>query len=117
MVATDHKPLLKLLGDRKLEDIANPRLVNLKEKTLRWKVDIIHVPGKIHFGRDTLSRREVTAALIHLVEDSKEDSRERTRDMEAGLEAMVASAMPNPISWQQLREAVGRDKTMTLLAE
>ena len=32
-VATDHKPLLKLLGDRHLEDIPNPRLLSLKEKT------------------------------------------------------------------------------------
>ena len=32
LVATDHKPLLKVLGDRKLEDIDNPRLAKLRKK-------------------------------------------------------------------------------------
>ena len=31
-VATDHKPLLKVLGDRQLCELENPRLTNLKEK-------------------------------------------------------------------------------------
>ena len=113
LIATDHKPLLKILGDRKLEDIANPRLLNLKEKTLRWQFDIQHVPGKIHIGPDTLSRREVTAALVNLVGAVEPDSWEKTRDFEA----MVAAAMPNPISWQQLRDAVAKDKIMIMLAE
>ena len=35
-IAVDHKPLLKIFGDRSLEDIPNARLRNLKEKTLRY---------------------------------------------------------------------------------
>ena len=46
IVAVDHRPLLKVLSDRKLEDIKNPRLFNLKEKTLPFKFKIIHIPGK-----------------------------------------------------------------------
>ena len=45
IVATDPKPLLKVLGDRKLENIDNPRLRNLKEKTLSFRFKIIHVPS------------------------------------------------------------------------
>ena len=45
IVAVDHKPLLKILGDRSLEDISNNRLRNLKEKTLRYKFHILHVPA------------------------------------------------------------------------
>ena len=33
-VATDHKPLLKVLGDRQLCEMENPRLTNLKEKAM-----------------------------------------------------------------------------------
>ena len=33
IIAVDHKPPLKLLGDRSLENIPNARLRNLKEKT------------------------------------------------------------------------------------
>ena len=57
IVATGHKPLVKILGDRKLEDIDNPCLLKLKEKTLRWQFQIQHVPGKIYIGPDTLSRK------------------------------------------------------------
>ena len=68
IVATDHKTLVKILGDRKLENIDNPRLLKLKEKTLRWQFQIQHVPGKIPVGPDTLSRKEVTACLVQLGE-------------------------------------------------
>ena len=45
IVAVDHKPLLKIFGDRSLEDIPNSRLRNLKEKTLRYRFRVTHVPG------------------------------------------------------------------------
>ena len=56
IVAVDHKPLLKILGDRSLEDISNNRLRNLKEKTLRYKFHILHVPGAKHKAADAMSR-------------------------------------------------------------
>ena len=49
LVLTDHKPLCKLLGDRILSEIQNPRLLRLKEKTLRWWFRIKHCPGKQHY--------------------------------------------------------------------
>ena len=45
IIATDHKPLLKILDDRPLTEITNRRLLNLKEKTLSYAFSIIHVPG------------------------------------------------------------------------
>ena len=36
VVVTDHKPLTKLLGDRRLDEIDNPRLFRLKRRTLMW---------------------------------------------------------------------------------
>ena len=56
IVTIDHMPLVKLLGDRKLEDIGNPRLCNLKEKTLPFKFKIIHIPGKLHKAPDAISQ-------------------------------------------------------------
>ena len=123
IVATDHKPLLKVLGDRKLEDIDNPRLLNLKEKTLNWRFKIIHVAGKTHIGPDTLSRKEVTQAMVNLLADTREmvamldsDSDNDHEDIDTHIEAMVAANVPNPITWQQIRDEVGRDKTMVMLA-
>lgn len=48
IIAVDHKPLLKLFGDRSLEEISNARLRNLKEKTLRYRFRMVHIPGVKH---------------------------------------------------------------------
>ena len=56
ILAVDHKPVLGLLGDKYLEDIENPRLQNLKEKTLRYSFEVVHVPGVMHKGADAASR-------------------------------------------------------------
>ena len=45
MIAVDHKPLLKIFGDRSLDQISNPRLRNLKENTLRYHFKMVHIPG------------------------------------------------------------------------
>ena len=39
-IQTDHRALVKLLGNKRLEDIDNRRLVNLKEKTMAWNFSI-----------------------------------------------------------------------------
>ena len=40
-----HKLLLILLADRALNQIPNPHLMNLKEKTMRYRIRITHVTG------------------------------------------------------------------------
>ena len=62
IIAVDHKPLLKVFGDRDLDKIPNPRLRNLKEKTLMYKFGIIHIPGFRHAATDAISRRPVRPA-------------------------------------------------------
>ena len=57
IVAVDHKSLLKIFGDRSLEDIPNSRLRNLKEKTLRYRFRVTHVPGMKNKAADAMSRR------------------------------------------------------------
>ena len=47
------------MNDRSLSDIQNRRLENLKEKTLYYIFDIVHMPGKKHLGPDTASRYPV----------------------------------------------------------
>ena len=56
IVAVDHKPLLGILNDKSLADIDNPRLLGLKEKTLWFNFDVVHVPGREHCGPDYISR-------------------------------------------------------------
>ena len=56
IIAVDHNPLPKLFGDRSLEEISNARLRNLKEKTLRYKFRMVHIPGVKHRAADAMSR-------------------------------------------------------------
>ena len=57
MIATDHKPLVKILGDATMDSIKNPRLFSLKERTLPYKYTIKHIPGTKHAAPDACSRR------------------------------------------------------------
>ena len=57
LIVVDHKPLTKLLGDRTLDEISNPRLFRLKEKTLPWLYKIAWLPGKDNHFSDATSRR------------------------------------------------------------
>ena len=56
-VATDHKPLVKLLGDKGLDTISNPRLFRLKQRVGLWKFDIIHCAGRTNYFADATSRK------------------------------------------------------------
>ena len=59
LVAVDHKPLLKVFGDRSLAEIPNNRLRNLKEKTLRFRFTMTYISGIKHKATDAISRRPV----------------------------------------------------------
>ena len=54
-LVTDHKPLVKLFGDKELRDILNPRLLAMKEKTLIYSFNMKYLPGKKN-PADFLSR-------------------------------------------------------------
>ena len=56
VLVVDHKPLVKLLGDRYLDEIPNMRLLRLKEKTLPFRFRVIHRPGLMHKVADYASR-------------------------------------------------------------
>ena len=55
-VVVNHKPLLKILGDRSLEDLSNTRLRKLKEETLQYRFKMVYIPGVKHRATDRLSR-------------------------------------------------------------
>ena len=76
MILTDHKPLLKLLGDRTLDEFHNMRLFRLKERTLLWRFRVQHRPGKEHFVADTTSRYPLTTPDSHKDEVDGEDASE-----------------------------------------
>ena len=139
IVATDHKPLLKILNDRSLTDIGNRRLLNLKEKTVGYRFTVIHVPGKKNLGPDAISRHpsgqskrlqlpgEATDAdtsisknvschdalpiLFQLSEDT--DTADDNSTVVAATCAL--NAVTNVVTWDMVREATASDPTFISL--
>ena len=75
IVVTNHKPLVKILSDRKLDEITNDRIFRLKQRTLPWSFKIHHMRGKTNLAAEATSRYP-SAATIGLLtsEDHMEDA-------------------------------------------
>ena len=61
---------MKVFGDRHLSEIDNPRLNNLKEKSLYFRFDMVHVPGRLHKGADAMSRQDRQAEVATIMAGS-----------------------------------------------
>ena len=62
LVVVDHKPLVKILGDRALDEIDSPRLFRSKLRTLMWKFSIEYQPGIHNYFADAVSRHSITSS-------------------------------------------------------
>ena len=54
-IETDHKPLVPLLGTKHL-DVLPPRILRFRLRLMQFDYTISHVPGKLLYTADTLSR-------------------------------------------------------------
>ena len=137
ILAVDHKPLLKILGDRSLDEISNSRLRNLKERTLRYKFRIVHIPGIKHKAADTISRHPTgssTPSGLVLQDDIAALSENSTtqhsffagiRQTETATDPSLDDAMRNSgiytlhslraITWDSVRLETSSDDNFTLL--
>ena len=141
-IAVDHKPLLKIFGDRSLDHICNTRLRNLKEKTLRYHFKMVHIPGVKNRAPDTLSRhptgnnqppKMVLRDDIHTVQDSitipspripsnlmagvcTDDQLYAIR-VENQLQESLISTLhsTHTVNWEQVQVATSSDDNMLLL--
>ena len=59
-VATDHTPLVLLLGQKSLDQFLNARLFRIKQRISMWKFNIIHCPGRTNFFGDVTSQKPVS---------------------------------------------------------
>ena len=128
IVAVDHKPLLKIFGDRSLEDIPNPRLLNLKEKTLQYQFRMIHVPGVRHAAADAVSRHPISdAEQLTLPDDvaciapphsfSLAIRSNHPVESEICVHYSPPTEIVESVTWDDIRVATASDTHMTLLAE
>ena len=108
IIATDHKPLIKLLGNRKLEDIDNPRLLSLKEKTLPYRFTMRYLPGK---------KNKIPDAESRFPNDAPEESLDDTLDIEEIVLVTAICALSNlegikSVTWEKIQLATFSDPTM-----
>ena len=111
IICTDHKPLVKLLGNRKLEEIDNPRLMSLKEKTLSYRFTMRYVSGARNKVPDAASRFPTGSPTITAYEDDE------TLDVENTVYVTAISALSTldcvkSITWEKIQEATSSDKEM-----
>ena len=62
-LAVDHKPLIPLLGNKSLDLVTNPRIMNQRIKLLPYSYRVVHVPGKANVTPDAFSRRADSPVL------------------------------------------------------
>ena len=55
LIETDHKPLVPLLGSSSLDSLP-PRVLRFRLRMGQFNYDIVHVPGKLLYTADALSR-------------------------------------------------------------
>ena len=111
VVVTDHKPLVKILGDRTLDEIRNTRLFRLKQRTLPWFFRIAHLPGKTNLAADAASRYPATTEVEPEGNDEIEPAicaaiRRETEDVAALTWQRIATATENDPAMRALRQAV-----------
>ena len=119
LIATDHKPLLKILGDKCLDDITNPRLFRLKLQTMRWRFNIVHIAGKSNSAADATSRNPAT-------ESNSGEARRRDLCLESVNSSMESEVIADirrearhhgVITWAELQKATSSDEELQELAK
>ena len=112
-IFTDHKPIIGLLKKKKLDEVDNPRLVRLIQKTMRWVFNVHHVSGLDNNGPDALSRYpwgEVPLlAMLECVmsepgmdDISNEDDLQNFNSLEGGV-----------LTWNKIQQKTKDDLEMT----
>ena len=132
IIAVDHKHLVKVFGDRSLHDTENPRLRNLKEKTLRFRFRIVHVPGARNAAADSVSHNPVgVSEEMQLPDDQPTESIGAPETMclasirvHDNKETEICSSFDNKsrdvlskITWESVRLSTASDSSCQLLLQ
>ncbi|KAL5506010.1 hypothetical protein EMCRGX_G007569 [Ephydatia muelleri] len=72
-IETDHKPLVPLLSSKQLDSLP-PQVLRFRLRLMHYSYSITHIPGKLFYTADTLSRAPATNStkdLIYLQEEAE----------------------------------------------
>ena len=130
IVATDHKPLVTLFGDKDLNRIPNPRIFRLKQRTLGWSFQVIYLAGNTNLAADAVSRHpspniEETAEanLISAGADALSQRPSPNGELSEGDFAEIAlvankdwkASTCKPILWSEIELETAADPTLCSL--
>ena len=124
-IQTDHRALIPLLGDKRLDQIDNRRLVNLKEKTMPWNFSITWVPGKTIPAPDATSRRPQESAVptdsfsaaISAIMTTEESGEDLAGDAEFAAMGRLKANEITAVTWERVKEETWLDDNMRHLIE
>ena len=102
-IETDHKPIVPLLSTKHLDNIL-PRVLCFRLRLMRFNYSIIHVPGKLLYTADALSRVPQT--------HSEEDLR-RSACIEAHMAAILSQFLANEDRLDVYFKAQAEDLTLS----
>ena len=71
IIETDHKLLIPLLNSKHL-DVLPPRIVRFRPRLTKFDYHVCHVPGKLLFTADALSRAPMSETGDGLLQDEVE---------------------------------------------
>jgi hypothetical protein len=114
LLVVDHKPLVKLLGDRQLDEIVNPRLFRIKQRTLMWQYQIEYQPGKTNNVADAISRRPNKFAEMASIDMQGDGDA-----IEVILVAGIGSELDKffAITWETVQAESRSDQQLSILAK
>jgi hypothetical protein len=119
IVAVDHKPLTKILNQRPLESIENPRLLRIKEKTLMYDFNIIHIPGESNMAPDAASRypSKSSHAQCPMVWEDDHCDTEEIEEFAKAHAATHATNLPGILTWELIKKESALDEECAQLKE
>ena len=107
MVVVDHKPLVRILRDRRLDEIGNLRLFRIKWKTLKWRFDAEYQRGEKNPFADAMSRHPNTYAELASINMQNEDTVEEESlicSLGCDVEKVIA------VTWERVKSESTKDE-------
>ena len=97
-LSTDHKPLISLLGEKKLDELP-PRIMRFRMRLMRFNFKVEYIPGKDQHTADTLSRSP----------SENESDSELTCEVESFVNFVVSNLPASQSRLEQIKTALNED--------
>ena len=99
-IHTDHKPLVSLLGSKRMDELP-PRILRFRIRLMRFSYTVEHIPGKNLVIADTLSRAPLPSLSNH--------DREQFEETETSVSAIINEIPASEAKLDEIRRHQSED--------